>query len=682
MEASPRSERATLSRDLNEFLIELSIALHRQSMYPTGHPALIPAVESVIRRAEQLLEDRPQIAFGVARRQLVIDGVTTDPDQPVLRRLADTLHRHHIGAVSIMPGMDPQELGEALRALAAEPDREGPVGLKTDLANWPHIKLQPLTFDGLGIVDERVAGGGDTEAGQPSAAPDLWLSLARAALSSDGSERRAAPSESEIARAIDENDTRDQAIIGHLLQIAQELRTTSGHGAEELKRRTARLLGSLNPATLRRLLAMSGDRNQRGKFLRDATHGLPVDAVLAIVTASADASGQTISHGLVRMLSKLATHAESGTELSRPRADTELREQVGRLLEDWRLEDPNPEAYGRVLEHLAVSSQSEPSHSKSAVAAEPEPLRLVQMALEAGAFGPLADKAIDEAINAGQLSGLLELIVSPPEGGQAGADILLTRLTRPENLKGLFASDNVDLSSLDHLLPRLSVEAFEPLFEALCSSPSRTVRRRLLDSLSRTQVDIVPLVVARLNDDRWFVQRNMLTLLARRRTLPATFSVVPWTQHPDTRVRSEAIRLQLTLPHERDVGVDAALNDPDPRIVHLGLTAIHECPPHLVERVIDLALASDLGEDSRLLAVNALAHEQRDDVLAALLQLSVGGRSWFGRTRLQPKTPVLVAVIRALAATWSDDSRASGVLAAAARSTDRELQQAVSRGTS
>jgi hypothetical protein len=112
------------------------------------------------------------------------------------------------------------------------------------------------------------------------------------------------------------------------------------------------------------------------------------------------------------------------------------------------------------------------------------------------------------------------------------------------------------------------------------------------------------------------------------------------------------------------------------------LTAIHECPPRLVERVIDLALASDLGEDSRLLAVNALAHEQRDDVLGALLQMSVGGRSWFGRTRLQPKTPVLVAVVRALAATWSDDSRASGVLVAAARSADREIRQAASRGTS
>ena len=76
---------------------------------------------------------------------------------------------------------------------------------------------------------------------------------------------------------------------------------------------------------------------------------MAVDAVLEIVKASADASGQTISHGLVRMLTKLATHAERGTELTRPRADIELREQVGRLLEDWRLEDPNPEAYGRVL---------------------------------------------------------------------------------------------------------------------------------------------------------------------------------------------------------------------------------------------------------------------------------------------------------------------------------------------
>jgi hypothetical protein len=679
MEA-PRSERATLPRELSEFLIELSIALHRHSMYPAGHPALIPAIESVIRRAEKLLDDRPEIAFGVARRQLIIDGVTTDADQPVLRRLAEVLHRHHIGAVTLLRGMETQELGDALHALAVEADREGPLGLKPNATTWPHLRLHPLTFDGLALVDTP---GGTTDSEQAPEGPGLWIGLARAALATDGSEGASIPSEpSAIAKAIERNagrvDAYDQAIVGYLLQIARELKTASGESAEELKRRTSQLIASLNPGTLRRLVSMDGNRNQRNQFVLDATHVMAVDAVLEIVKASAEASGETISHGLVRMLTKLAAHAERGSERTRPRADIELREQVGRLLQDWRLEDPNPEAYGRVLEYLSASANPEPSRPMRAVAAEPEPLRLVQMALEAHAFGPLAERAIDEAISAGQLSGLLELIAAPPAGGQAGADLLLTRLMRPESLRGLFAGDRIDLASLNHLLPRLPLEGYEPLLEAVGSSPNRMVRRRLLDLLSRTAVDITPLIVTRLTDERWYVQRNMLTLLARRGNVPQTLSVVPWTHHPDSRVRAEAIRLQLTMPHERHLAIEAALTDRDPRIVHLGLTAIQECPPHLIERVIDLALAPDLGDESRLLAVNAIARERREDVLEALLQLSIAGRSWFGRVRLQPKSPELLAVIHALATTWPDDPQAAGVLAAAARSSDPEIRQALS----
>ena len=166
MEAAPRSERVSLSRDLSEFLVELSIALHRHSMYPSGHPALVPAIESVMRRAEKLLQDRPQIAFGVARRQLIIDGVTTDPDQPVLRRLADGLHRHHIGAVSIMRGIETP----GTRRGAACARRPSPIATvrwvsRRPVASWPHVKLHPLTFDGLALVGDApmAAGGQDSE---------------------------------------------------------------------------------------------------------------------------------------------------------------------------------------------------------------------------------------------------------------------------------------------------------------------------------------------------------------------------------------------------------------------------------------------------------------------------------------------------------------------------------------
>ena len=581
----------------------------------------------------------------------------------------------------------PHELGDALHALSAEPDRDGPLGLKKSVSSWPHVKLHPLTFDGLALVGAAPVAAGGQDAEHASHGADLWVGLASAALALDGTERAPVSSDPAlVAKAIEERsgrgDAYDQAIVGYLTQIAGELKTATGETAEELKRQTSRLIASLKPGTLRRLVAMGGDKGKREQFVLDATRSMAVDAVLEIVKASAAANGQTISHGLLRMLTKLATHAERGSEHNRPRADVELREQVGHLLDDWRLEDPNPEAYGRVLEHLATSAHIESPRAAGTVASEPDPLRLVQMSLEAGAFGPLADRAIDQAINAGQLSGLLELIAAPPEGAQAGADMILARLIRPENLKGFFTGERVDMAALDHLLPRLSLEGYEPLLDALGESPSRMVRRRLLDLLGRTRVDITPLVIVRLADKRWFVQRNMLMLLARSRSLPPTFSAIPWTRHPDARVRSEALRLQLTLPHEREVGVLASLTDRDKRIVHLGLTAIgDDCPPQLAEYVIDLALASDVGEDSRVLAVNSLARLPLDSVLDALLELSDGGRSFFGRLRLPPKTPVLVAVIRALSLTWSHDRHAAAVLAAAARSSDPELRQAVSAQT-
>src|SRR2546428_5070683 len=65
------SEKSALSRELADFLIELSIALHKHAMYPEGHPSLAPAAGGVTRRAERLFEDRTTLALGVARQQLV-----------------------------------------------------------------------------------------------------------------------------------------------------------------------------------------------------------------------------------------------------------------------------------------------------------------------------------------------------------------------------------------------------------------------------------------------------------------------------------------------------------------------------------------------------------------------------------------------------------------------------------
>src|SRR5438128_1514216 len=244
----PASERATLSRDLADFLIELSIALHKHAMYPEGHPSLAPAAAGVTRRAERLLQDRSTLSLGLAP----------------------------------------------------------PEGLRA----WAHVQLHPLTYERLELVDDGAAA---SERGARAA--QLWVGLARAALTAHVGDDRPTPTEpAVIARAIDDHPRTDaaaydQVIVGYLLQIADELKTAGSADAAALRRRTSRLIRALKPETLRRLVDMGGDFTQRRKFVHDSTDGMAVDAVLEIVQAAAD---RVVQEGrLGQLLDALAEVSES-----------------------------------------------------------------------------------------------------------------------------------------------------------------------------------------------------------------------------------------------------------------------------------------------------------------------------------------------------------------------------------
>src|SRR6266436_4370490 len=443
------SEKAALSRELADFLIELSIALHKHAMYPEGHPSLAPAAAAVTRRAEHLFEERATLALGVARQQLVIEGVATDPKNPLLSELAGRLHRHHLGAVTFHRGLRVNEVVDVLKTLAVEAERTGqPLGLGApeQLRAWEHVRLHPVTYERLELLQEddqaALDDKGARERGLRSA--QLWVGLARAALSADamaGEDGPAPATEpSVIAKAIDErqdNAAYDQVIVGYLLQIADELKHTGGAEAAALRRRTSKLVGALQPGTLRRLIEMGGDNAQRTKFAIDATHGLAVDAVLEIVRAMADASHKTVSEPLVRMLSKLAQHAEQGTVEARPQADEALREQVRDLLQGWTLDDPNPDAYGRALHRMAVASPA--TSARSTWQQTAEPLRIVQTALETGVLGFGAWRAIERLVAEHHVGDLVDLLAVSPSSPDVGP--LWTRITSPDVVRELASTE-------------------------------------------------------------------------------------------------------------------------------------------------------------------------------------------------------------------------------------------------
>lgn len=674
-------EGTTLSRGLAEFLIELSIALHKHAIYPDSHPLVVTAVEGMTRRLEALLAERPTLSLGVARKQLVIEGVATDPGNPLLSELAARLHRQHLGAVRFSAGITVQEITEFLRVVAADVSRQPqPLGLgpKQELERWKSIGLYPLTYGQLELVQDDLSEGSSGEGATRGA--QLWVGLARAALAADSSGDVATSDPSLVAKAIDDHQrdaAYDQVVVGYLLQIAEELKGATGADGAALQRRVSQLVGRLRPETLRQLLEMGGSRSQRRKFVLDATQGMAVDAVVDLVKAAADDSKQTISHSLVRLFSKLAAHAEHGAPAMRPEADAALRENVRRLISGWELDDPNPDGYRGVLDQMARTA---PVFVPVEVVSHEDAERIVAMALEAGSLGPMVWRSVETMVERGRTERLITLLEQASPEARVTADALWLQVATPERMRFLL-DEGVDGPLLERLVARMGVAAAEPMLDLLERAQDRTTRWRLLDRLTQIGDDVGPIAARRIEGSPWYVQRNMLVLISRLSELPPGFTPLPHASNPDARVRREAVKMLLKDPAMRDRAIYTALADSDERVAHMALTAASESCPRGAVPLITARLASkDLSPDSRALGIRALASMRTPDVLEMLLRMTTAGKTFFGRQRLAPKSPEMLAALAALCAFRPSNEKALAVLTAAGTHADPEIRLAATPG--
>ena len=676
---APQEGRAALSRELADFLIELSIALHKHAMYPEGHPSLGPASERVEQRLDALVPDKGSLSLGVARNQLVIEGVATDPKNPVLSDLAGRLHRHHLGAVTLRRGATAGQIHDMLAILAIEADRSGqPLGLgpRSRLTAWEDITLYSLTYDALELV-----GGPDDEDDEEhdddarTRADQLWVGLARAALASDeqGEDDPAAEPPSTdptlVARAIDDRvggSAYDQVIVGYLLKIADELRTSKGGEAAALKKRVSKLVSSLDESTKSRLLHMGGDRLQRKRFMLNASEGMTLDAVLELVKAWANTEEQNISHSLVRMLEKLSKHAEEGEGVRRENAESSMRDQVRNLIQNWSLTDPNPDEYSKSLEAMSRDRAGFAVPTKEEF--HPEPKRLIQMALEVDTVGDRVFRAVDELVEEGSLDWVIDSIDGNDQAPSVTAAVW-AYIGGGDKVREMLTAENLDGATLDAIVGRVGIAAAEPMLEVLAESESRQIRRMLVDRIAKLGSEAGPRVVGWLDDPRWYVQRNMLSILADLPELPSNYNGTRYLQHSDVRVRREAVRVTLRVASQRTRAVCSALADADNRVVRMGLAAAREaCPEAAVSLVVQKATSAEV-EEQRLAAIAVLGSAGRPAALEALLRMAKPKRRSFFGFKAVPKGKESVAVVRALRE-YESDQRAQRVLEMAARSRD------------
>lgn len=652
-------------------------------MYPAGHPSQEKSAEEVVHRLGALLAERPSVSVGVAKRQLVIEGVATDAKHPVLRSLAEKFHKQHIGAIVFERGVSGAELADMMRTVAVEAEKgERPLGLGDPerLRAWNGVRLFPLTYDQLELVgdeDEEAAADDDEGRERATRSAQLWIGLARAALSSDTREPPSTDA-TVVAQAINEHpeaQAYDQVIVGYLLQLAQELKQDSGQSSLPVRRRMSKLIGKLDPETLRRLVEMGGDSAQRKQFVLDAAEGLSVDAVVEIVRAAAETSGQNISSSLMRMLSKLSNYAEIGPATLQAQADHALREQVRDLISDWTLVDPNPDAYTLALQTMATVPAAGRGQTARLI---PEPLRIVQMAIEVESVGVPFWRAVRQIELNNEAPQLVQTLQATPAENKVARE-LWQHLASERNVVVLLKQPVVDFNVVNALLDRMDESvATDILLQTLTESELRGTRMGAYRRLVSMGDAAVPSIVQLLKDERWYVQRNMLAMLNEMKYLPTNvFSPAEFAKHADARVRREAIAMWLRVPTELDRAIIAALKDADERVLRLGVAAAQRtCPEAAVPFISNRLLQEHLPADIRIQLIRCLGQVRNPLAVDALLKLVVAGKGLLGGIKLHEKTPFLLVALSMLARHWARDPRAAAALQRAAKSKDPEISAA------
>jgi hypothetical protein len=643
---STRNRGATLPRAIDLVLRELVNALGKAGMYPPGHRFIAESSAALVERLRDAMTERDSITISILPRGLLFDGATVEPLPNMLREFAIRMHRKNIGTIHIRRGITATEVGVMTGALAASDADEtiGREGLRLD-----NVRIEPMTYDVLSFTEVLE----DTELNDV-----FWMALVEAAFGRRLSEGDALPTVIQVAEAISErvaeSDAGARRIYEALAAFSSALVARGEHGTGSARRRFVDVMSALSRPTSTRVVSAAPSSASRRRFLRETLELVPPALLIQLLESVAEADGEPISPHLRWMLGKLAGQGEGEVTVSGAFAN----EVVG-LIQQWDgiNEDVDEDADARL-------------------GLEPARVLALGLELELG-----SDRVIDAArrlTGRGQLMEVLQLVDSPQNDPRT-TRVILDAVLDPDLLERLLSQPNLDFALLERVAHNIGSPAAGPLLDALSAADERLTRRRLLDILVRVGAEGEETLVARLTDSPWYLARNILAVLGHLPTVRNLEPVFEALSSDDLRVRQEALKVLLRQPAARDRAIAEALDSGEGSLARMGLTALgSECPPRLAGAV--LAVLGLPDADLQLQAIRALSETTNPLVVPHLLNLVRAQRGFLRRTRLLPKSPVMLAALEVLARRWAMHRPVLTAMQLAAKSGDADIRAALGGG--
>ncbi len=225
-------------------------------------------------------------------------------------------------------------------------------------------------------------------------------------------------------------------------------------------------------------------------------------------------------------------------------------------------------------------------------------------------------------------------------------------------------------------LVHIGGESVPPLLRALAGEQDRLARRTIRDTLVELDGVGVPLAADPVGDERWFLVRNMVSILGETRGAHALGHLERTAQHPDPRVRRETAYALAKFEDPRAVNTLVGLSRDEAAAVRgaatlgLGLSGSREAVRPLLER---LETERDAGVEMEVVrALGRLGDPRATDALSERTE----------RGSLFSRRPREVRVEAVLALGAVGGPRAAGLLRELAEDRDAGIRGAAKQALS
>ncbi len=672
-----------------ELVRALALAWKNLAAYPPGHPALAASLEAVHSRLDDVRGPAGEVVFGIAADGLLYGDAKID--SLYAQKFAQALHVRSVALIRFDPGSTAADVETFLRLLGARDTGRIPISEELTAAGVMNIHLQPVDYSAVQMTSDLAAPLPEPE---PKAKPQsLWEEILRALLA--GRELSAESREmfGRQARSVDqlaamimryvEGELPDADFdpgatfgIKFAARVPQSPAAQSAKLAGAIARYIGEAKGSRKQVGIQQVLQLLRTLPQplRGEVLRavvealavdenaaplrDFAAELPHDEVLEALRHLAG-SGKISEHALTLLRSLMSAHKPASQ--TGPAAG--VIEDVARLLGQDDIDRFNPPDHQALLDQIAIEVPK--------VSAAPRAIDIL---------GSRVDTVTEDALRRQSASTLLDLLGSLGASRDCepvlrrlrstfaeflaaraygdAADIIehlqtLALVTGSESLRGsieqtleqLASGETIDtllktlhdappeiVAAIQRLIELLGVAASRALLIALADEDNLGRRRRLFDFAVALGPSIVPAATKFLEDNRWYVVRNMILLLRGVNDRSSLPDIRRCARHPDLRVRMEAIKTLLAFePAVPRALLEEAIHASDPKLAEAAITLVGNYGiKEAVDPLLHVIRGSDIFGARRALRIRVIKALGELGVPAALPRM----QRFFSNSRL------------------------------------------------